>query len=430
MKYSRGENQSAAVCSFTLKYDAITILVHLEKTPRSCAKPYLDHNEFAYKHALSRLMKRISKLYFALFLVLTVRVSACTIFVLTDTNRTLFCNNEDWEEPNTRIWFVPGSDKHYGGVYVGFDNDYAQGGMNTEGLAFDWVAGYTERWEPDPKIALVWGNSGQQALENCATVEQAIAFFRKHQDRQFYRAKILMADRTGASVIIGGKDGKLQVESSRQCRGFGFGQGTLDKMLTATTEPTVAKGEKILRASLQKGQYATKYFNIFDLKSDDIFLFPAPDQDDVVKFNLAGELKKGGHYYDMPQIHDQLKQPLRPLLDNMQRLRLDKYKAIPDTEPGVTAHIRNMLRNALEADLRAEDFTAELWKRESPNQKETQAVLQAFGSLISLALVDRGTEGANRTYRYRFEFEKNTVLQRFIFDEQNKLVEANTEEIL
>src|SRR2546423_14981131 len=80
----------------------------------------------------------------------TMAVQACTIFVLTDTNRVLFCNNEDWSDPKTRIWFVPGSGEHYGGVYVGFDNDYAQGGLNTAGLAFDWVAGYTETWKLDP----------------------------------------------------------------------------------------------------------------------------------------------------------------------------------------------------------------------------------------------------------------------------------------
>ena len=63
----------------------------------------------------------------------------------------------------------------------------------------------------------------------------------------------LIADKTGASVIIGGKDGKLQVEPSKQCRGFGYGSQTLDKLLSKSTEPTVANGVKILRAALQKG---------------------------------------------------------------------------------------------------------------------------------------------------------------------------------
>lgn len=40
---------------------------------------------------------------------------------------------------------------------------------------------------------------------------------------------------------------------------------------------------------------------------------------DEMKFNLAAELKKCGHYYDMRQIREQRNQPLRPLLANMKR---------------------------------------------------------------------------------------------------------------
>src|SRR5258707_413099 len=61
---------------------------------------------------------------------------ACTIFVLTDTNHALFCNNEDWLDLKTRIWFEPAGDGYFGAAYVGFD--WVMGGMNTEGLAFDW----------------------------------------------------------------------------------------------------------------------------------------------------------------------------------------------------------------------------------------------------------------------------------------------------
>lgn len=51
--------------------------------------------------------------------LLAVPVHACTIFVLTDTNRVLFCNNEDGPALKTRIWFVPAGPKHYGAAYVG-----------------------------------------------------------------------------------------------------------------------------------------------------------------------------------------------------------------------------------------------------------------------------------------------------------------------
>ena len=40
---------------------------------------------------------------------------------------------------NTHISLLAATQTH---LYVGFDNGWAQGGMNTAGLAFDWVAGY------------------------------------------------------------------------------------------------------------------------------------------------------------------------------------------------------------------------------------------------------------------------------------------------
>jgi hypothetical protein len=361
--------------------------------------------------------------------LLTTLSRGCTIFVLTDSERTLFCNNEDWSDPKTRIWFVPGNDQHYGGVYVGFDNNFAQGGMNTRGLAFDWVAGYSENWKPDPDISVVWGNSGQQALENCASVQEAIAFFQKHQDRGFYRAKILLADKSGASVIIGGKEGKLEVKPANQCRGFGYGAETLNKMLTKTTEPTASKGFEILRRARQKGEYATKYSNIFDLKSGEIFLWPLPGENDQVILNLGAELAKGGHYYDMPKIRAEMKEPMRPLLASMERLQLDRYKPIHDREPEVAARAKAMLRDAVIGKPRAEDYTPELWAKILVEKSDTEAVLKSFGPLLSLTLVDRSDGDARRTYRYRMEFQRNTLLQCLVFDQQNRLVAGTTEDI-
>jgi hypothetical protein len=369
----------------------------------------------------------------ALVLVLLGLISAplraCTVFVLTDTNRVLFCNNEDWSNPKARIWFVPADTNHYGCVYVGFDEGFAQGGMNTEGLASDWVAGSKEPWNPDPALPTSAGN--RQLLESCATVEQAIAFFRGHRELGFYTARVLVADRTGASAIIGAKDGKLQVEKSNHYRGFGYGRQTLDVMLELqSSEPTVTNGVSILRACLQKGHFATKYSNVFDLKSGDIFLLPFPDRDDhQVRFNLATELKKGGHYYDMPDIHEQVVQAPRPLLANMERSLLDKYQPIPDKEPQVTAHVRAIWQDVLDDKMRAEDYTAESWKEASANRKLADATIKSLGRLVSLTLVDRSDENGKRCYRYRLEFEKNTVLQRYVFDEKSRVASGSTEDI-
>lgn len=353
---------------------------------------------------------------------------ACTIFVLTDGDQALFCNNEDWSDPNTRIWFLP-AEGHYGCVYVGFDNGWAQGGMNTEGLAFDWVAGYKEEWQPDSQARPIVGNPSQRMLQTCATVDEAIAFHKAYREPSFSYARMLVADRTGASAVIGAKNGKLHVVRMNQSRGFGYAAETLDKLLGAAPKPTPADGARILQACTQKGKYATKYYNVFDLKSGDIFLHPSPKQSGELKLNLAAELKKGGHYYEMRAIRKQLKQSPKPLLENMQDFPLFRIKPIPDTEPAITARVRALFEAAAKGAMRPDDFTVESWERVSKEQADAQKLLASFGDLRAVTLMERSEKDAPRSYRYRLEFEKAKALQCFVFNEQRKVVRITTEDL-
>jgi hypothetical protein len=351
--------------------------------------------------------------------------NACTIFVLTDAKQVLFCNNEDWSNPKSRIWFVPAGVGHLGCAYVGFDNGWAQGGLNTEGLAFDWVAGSTEEWKPGTDMKVARGNPSARMLETCATVDEAIAFFRTYREPSFAYAKILIADSSGKSVIVGAKDGKLQIAESCQCRGFGYGQQTLDKMLATTPEPTVANGAGILRTCLQDGKHGTKYSNIFDLKSGDIHLFQPPKQSDGVKLNLAAELKKGEHYYDIPQTSQQATQAPKPLLNNMKRLFMDHFEPIPDAESGVTKRIRAILQDLLDGGARAEDYTAEFWKEIKQDGVRAITEFKLLGKIGSLTLVDRKAEGDNRSHRYLVEFKDVVAMEvqlRFVLDQKNRVV--------
>lgn len=370
--------------------------------------------------------KRLVPTLRAVLATVTVQnAEACTIFVLTDAKQVVFCNNEDWLNPRSRIWFVPAGDGHLGCAYVGFDNGWAQGGLNTKGLAYDWVAGSMGEWKPGTDMKAARGNPSARMLETCATVDEAVSFFRKHRELSFAYAKILVADSSGKSVIVGAKDGKLQIEESRQCRGFGYGQRTLDKMLAATPEPTVANGAGILRACLQHGKHGTKYSNIFDLKSGDIYLFQPSKQSDGVKLNLAAELKKGEHDYDIPHIRQQVTQPPIPLLNNMKRLFMDQFDPIPDAEAGVAKRIRAILQDLLEGSARAEDYTAEFWKEIKQDGVQAITEFRLLGKIGSLTLVDRKAEGDNHSHRYLVEFKDVTameVLLRFVLDQKNRVV--------
>ena len=346
---------------------------------------------------------------------------ACTIFVLTDAQRTLFFNNEDWSNPATRIWFIPAGEGYYGAAYVGFDDGWAQGGVNAEGLAFDWVAGFDAQWETGPALQSVRGNPSQRMLESCATVEEAIAFYRKHWEPGFSYAKIMIADKRGASVIIGAKNGQLQFDRSHESRGFGYGSRILHEMLVNQPIPTLASGASILQACLQEGQYATKYSSVYDLKSGNISLLKFSDRTEEVQLNLHDELKKGAHYYDIPAIGQQLKEAPMMLQSSMKRFPLDAYKPIPDQYPAITQKISAMLTNAMAGGLRSDDFSDAFWKVIAPMQQDIQADLTRLGRLISLTPVEAGEENPKGIYRYRIEYENAIVLQTFVLDDQHKI---------
>lgn len=387
-----------------------------------------------YRPASGELWLMKSRLYLAFLamalalLGLTIApLHACTIFVLTDAHRALFFNNEDWSNPHTRLWFIPAGAGHHGCAYVGFDDGWTQGGLNTEGLAFDWVAGGSNRVDFAPQMRTVRGNPSQRMLETCATVEDAITFYRQYREVGFSTARILVADRTGASAIIGVRDGRLTIDRSTQCRGFGYGRRTLDQMLARPPEPTLSNGVNILRACVQKGQYPTRYSTAYDLKSAELFLFDFAVGDDFVKLNLREELKKGAHYYDLPQLRAQRSQPARPLLVNMGRFPFDERKEIPDREPLVTARLRALVQDATRGVLRSNDFSAALWKEIKPD--EVRDELKVFGTFLSLTLVERNEREGQPSYLYRLQFSHGQVLQRYALDADHRLTFSHSEAV-
>jgi hypothetical protein len=378
--------------------------------------------------ALRRLLKHCGTCVVVTWVIAaSLHSNACTIFVLTDANRALFFNNEDWFNPTTRLWFVPAGKDHLGCAFLGFDNGWAQGGLNTAGLAFDWVSGFEEKYAPEPHLQQVRGNPSERMIESCTTVEEAIAFYRRFSEPDFARSRILIADSTGASVVIGARNGKLHVASLRQSRGFGYGRTALERELAKSPEPTVANGAAILRACRQPGEGGTKYSNVFDLKTGEIVLFPFPDRSESVTLNLAAELAKGPHFYDIANLRGQLAEAPRSLLNNMKRFYLDEFPALADQEPAVAERVRALIRDSANGAMRAEDYAPSFWSALASQQEKISAELKGLGDLVSLTLVGRLDEASHRVYRYRMEFGRAIVLQRFVFNERNQVASVQSE---
>jgi hypothetical protein len=368
-------------------------------------------------------------LIFLLLLPEAARVRACTIFVLVDGERALFFNNEDFSNPNTRLWFIPAGTNYFGCAYVGFDDGWAQGGVNTEGLAYDWVAGFMDKYEPSAQLLRPRGNSSQRMIETCRTVDEAIAFYRKHRETEVARARIMVADKTGASAIIGARDGEVFVDRQTRCRGFGYGREVVAKMLATPPEATVANGVKILRAALQKGEYGTKYSTVYDLRSGDLFVFNLQQDDEPARLNLSAELNKGAHCYDIPRIKSQLASQAQPLQTNMKRFYLDEFKPIGDPDPKLTARLTGIMRGAAAGRLNAEDYTPELWKILKPQQETIQADLAKLGEFQSLTLVNRLPNDLPTSRRYLATFARSKVLQTFEVNDKNQIANSSSEAV-
>lgn len=354
-------------------------------------------------------------------------LSACTIFVLTDEDDALFFNNEDWSNPATRLWFVPAGEGHLGCVYLGFDDDWAQGGMNTAGLAFDWVAGFADDYAPDPALRRVRGNPSQRMLETCTTVDEAIAFYRTHREPSFGRARLLVADRRGASVVIGARDGRLFFDRSNASRGFGYGARVLQQRLAMPPAPSLETGVEILRACVQEGPTATRYSNVFDLKRGALFIYAAPRDPEPIRIDLEPELGRGGHWFELPRLAAQLAQPPHPLPPGLQRFYLDSLPTLAAAPNELTQHIRNLIERAAAGRMQADDYAAPLWQQLAPASADIARQLEPLGALRSVTLVATEASAEPHLHRCILEFARARVLQRYQFAADGKLSALATE---
>ena len=87
------------------------------------------------------MKKILLSLFIGVFLISTQVASSCTVFHASNDNYALGGNNEDWSDPDTYIYFIPGDENIYGKVIVGYTGNYwIQGGMNEKGVFWDGLA--------------------------------------------------------------------------------------------------------------------------------------------------------------------------------------------------------------------------------------------------------------------------------------------------
>jgi uncharacterized protein (TIGR03435 family) len=249
----------------------------------------------------------------AIVLLADTGVQACTAFCAAGRGQVLVGNNEDWNNPHTKIWFVPPKPGSYGRVYVGFDDLTPQGGMNEHGLWFDGFAAPPISAAASADLPPFPGNIVDAAMAECRTVEEVVRLFSRY-NRDFLAEGILMfADAAGDAVsierhaMVRKTRGHFVQTNFHQSRAHGGGGkdrfDTASSMLEAAGEDvSIDLFRRILAATHQNGGYPTLYSNIYDLRSQTLHLYYFHDFDRVVTFRLADELKKGSRVLDIPAL--------------------------------------------------------------------------------------------------------------------------------
>lgn len=245
------------------------------------------------------------------------RVFGCTIVMASRDSLVLVGNNEDRNHPQTIVIFKPATEKYHGWIIFGYDDMPIQGGMNDQGLFIDGNPLAPTGWKPDPNKPPFGGSVILYILTTCATCEDVKAFFEKYNTQTLDRARLPVADRSGASMVAEYGQGRVQFVKSTTwyqiatnfvmsnvkdgkypCTRY----RTADKMLSAARALNPELIRKVLDATHQEGAQLTVYSNIYDLKKGIIHIYNLRNFEEVVAMNLSEELKKGERRLDLPTL--------------------------------------------------------------------------------------------------------------------------------
>jgi hypothetical protein len=248
---------------------------------------------------------------------------ACTAFMMTDGEVVLVGNNEDYKVPYTRVWFIPADNGSFGRVYFGYDNWSPQGGMNDQGLFFDYFSVPKLKIKKSSDKPQFPGPVTDTTMAKCATVKDVLELYSKYYFKWNPKIQMFVADKNGDSAIIEGDNVVRNYDSYQVVTNFRLSKIPEDqkpcdwpawscsrykkaeRMILDSDLPTVAHFRAILQAT-HRSSYnifgTTQYSNIYNLSNGLIYVYFLHDFDSEIIFNLSEELRKGHHYYDLPSL--------------------------------------------------------------------------------------------------------------------------------
>jgi len=265
-------------------------------------------------------MKTGAILFLMLSLVFaSTELYSCTIFYIVKDNKIFAGNNEDWEDPYSKMWFYPPENNKHGWIKFGWGSGFPQGGMNDQGLFWDASAGaYLAMPLSEADKEKYPGPLMQKVIEECANVEDALEIFAEYYCKDQYKAQYLVGDSLANSIIVEGDniitmDSNWQVltnfyHSHPDLGGYPcWRHETATNMLSSVNELSPYVIGSVLDATHQEGRYPTQYSNIYDLKNCDMYLFYYHNYEEFIKIDLIAELNKGYRSFAIPGLFSRVK---------------------------------------------------------------------------------------------------------------------------
>lgn len=244
---------------------------------------------------------------------------ACSVCKVTINGRTYFGNNEDNWRLGSMIWFENKTFGKFGAVYVGYGDNFPQGGMNEAGLAFDGLTVYPKVITPDPTKTTETNPNKfiREIMQNCITVEDVRNYAIKF-NRPINGGVVFFADKFGKYLIMEpdtmtiGNDNKYIIAnfcpsntSDKEKLNFDRYKRGNDFLLNHTNDTNsnycLALVDTMHECRNKIGD-GTMYSFIADLEEGNFSLYFYHDFKHNKEFNLKTELAKGNHSFEMLDI--------------------------------------------------------------------------------------------------------------------------------
>ena len=231
--------------------------------------------------------------------------AACTGVVISSEDAVLVGGNEDWVRWDSYLWSTEPTENAFGVLYFGYeirgewgerpDYWYEFHGINDQGLYFDSFGAPCVM--PTTTLRNPWRGEFLmvEAMETCATVEEAVAFFESANLAVIQCQQFLFVDKHGNAAVVEGDDTVWLEGNTFALTNFYLSDPSLggwpcwrynrvSRMLEADATPTEDRVAALLEAASHP---STRYSLVCDLVAGTLRVYYAHDFDRYAVLDIS-----------------------------------------------------------------------------------------------------------------------------------------------